>query len=354
MTRPEATAPRPWYRRKRMLIPASTLLVLLAFATFAFVNPWPTALLIRAVFAADGASMTAEMQKHAPPAESLEAHLDVQYGPRGTGGEDTQLDLFSPADSTGALPTIVWIHGGAWLEGAKEDRDPYTQILAAAGYTVASLNYTLAPEATYPTAITQLNDALGFLSTHADRYRIDPDRLILAGDSAGAQLASQLATMITSPRYADLVGVSPAIQPTQLAGVILYCGVYDVSEIPNAPGLGGWGFRTALWAYLGTKDWADTPGGEQMSTIDDVTSDFPPTWISGGNADPLTATQSKPLAAKLNGFGVDVTELFFPDDTVPALGHEYQFHLDLDNAQLALRSSIGWLDALTAVQPSTD
>jgi acetyl esterase/lipase len=324
------------------VIPASVVVFLLVVA---YVNPWPSAMLIRAVFAADGANMTAEMNKHAPPADSLEAHLDVQYAP---GGVDTRLDLFSPADSTGPLPTIIWIHGGAWLEGAKEDRDPYAQILAAEGYTVASLNYTLAPEATYPTAVGQLNQAVGFLSEHADEYRIDPSRLVIAGDSAGSQLTSQLATMITSPAYADLVGIAPAITPEQLAGVILNCGVYDVSEIPNAPGLGGWGFRTALWAYLGTKDWASTPGGEQMSTIDDVTADFPATWISGGNADPLTATQSEPFAARLTGLGVDVTTLFFPADTEPTLGHEYQFKLDLDSAQVALASTVDWLDRVTA------
>ena len=324
------------------------MLALAVIATIVAVNPWPSALLIRAVFAADGAKMTAEMNKHAPPADAIEAHLDVQYASGAAQrGTDTELDVFSPSGSTGPLPTVIWIHGGAWLEGAKEDRDPYARILAAAGYTVASLNYTLAPEATYPTAITQLNDALGFLSEHADDYRIDPNRLVLAGDSAGSQLASQLATMITSPEYAELVGIRPAIGPAQLSGIILNCGVYDVSEIPNAPGLGGWGFRTALWAYLCTKDWAHTPGGEQMSTIDDVTADFPATWISGGNADLLTATQSQPLAARLNELGVDVTALFFPEDTVPALGHEYQFHLDLDSAQLALTSTIDWLNRVT-------
>lgn len=339
------SATRVWYRRKRWVVPLSIVAVLLVLATTVFVSPWPSALLIRAVFAADGASMTAEMQRHAPPPDTLESHLDVQYAP---GGVDTRLDLFSPASSTGPLPTVIWIHGGAWLEGSKEDRDPYAQILAAEGYTVASLNYTLAPEATYPTAVEQLNTALGYLSEHAEEYRIDPGRLVLAGDSAGSQLASQLATMITNPDYAALVGIPPAIAPDQLSGIILNCGVYDVSEIPNAPGLGGWGFRAALWAYLGTKDWANTPGGEQMSTMDDVTRDFPATWISGGNADPLTASQSKPMAAILNSLGVDVTELFFPDDTVPALPHEYQFKLDLDNAQVALRSTIDWLGRVTA------
>jgi acetyl esterase/lipase len=340
-----STSPaKPWFRRKRYAIPLVVLVVLLILGLIAYLNPWPSSLLIRAVFEDMGNKTTAEMEGYAPPADSTDATLDVQYAP---GGVDTQLDLFSPSDSTGPLPTVVWIHGGAWIEGDKESRDPYARILSVEGYTVATVNYTVAPEATYPTALNQLNDALGFLVEHADEYRIDPDRLVLAGDSAGSQLATQLAAMITNPAYADTVGIEPSLHPDQLSGVILNCGVYDVSEIPNASGIEGWGFRTALWAYLGTKDWANTPGGEQMSTIDDITADFPKTWISGGNADALTATQSKPFAAKLNELGVEVTELFFPADTVPALQHEYQFHLDLANAQVALKSTIDWLGSVT-------
>lgn len=310
----------------------------------AWLSPWPSALLIRAVFQIDGARTTAEMAKYEPPATEVDETLDVPYAP---GGTDTELDLFSPSASAGPLPTVVWIHGGAWIEGDKADRDPYARILAAEGYTVATLNYTVAPDATYPTALRQINSALGFLADNAERFRVDADRIVLAGDSAGAQLTSQLATMITDPPYAREVGIAPTLTPDQITGVILNCGVYDVSEIPEAPGLAGWGFRTALWAYLGTKDWANTPGGEQMSTIDDVTADFPPTWISGGNGDPLTATQSRPLHERLDQLGVDVTALFFPDDTQPPLPHEYQFHLDRPEAQEALQSTIDWLGRVT-------
>lgn len=240
------------------------------------------------------------------------------------------------------------IHGGAWISGDKSDVEPYARILASHGYTVITLNYTIAPEATYPSALTQLNDALAHVVGHATELRVDPDRIVIAGDSAGAQLTSQLATMTTSPDYAEKVGIAPSLSPQQLRGVVLDCGIYDVKGIPKAPGIGGWGFRTALWAYLGVKDWVHTPGGEQMSTIDDVTADFPSTWISGGNGDVLTASQSKPMADRLAKLGVDVTAVFWPTDTVPELPHEYQFKLDDKNARAALDSTIEFLDRVTA------
>ncbi len=330
---------RSWLSRPRHLIPVIALTLGVVMAIAAAVSPWPATLLIRAIFTQDGQKTVVEMNRYVP-ATGVDSRLDVAYAP---GGPDTTFDVFSPSAGTGPLPTVVWIHGGAWVSGDKGIRDPYAKILAAHGYTVVSLNYTVAPEAIYPTALTQLNTALGFLSDHAADYRIDPQRMIIAGDSAGSQLTSQLATMITSPAYARKVGIAPALRPAQLRGVILDCGVYDISGIPDAPGLGGWGFRVALWAYLGQRDWTGTPGDDQMSTVDDVTVDFPATWISGGNGDPLTKTQSKPMAARLQKLGVDVTELFFPADTKPALPHEYQFHLDGQNAQKALTSTLAFM-----------
>ena len=306
------------------------------------VSPWPAALLIRAVFQDDAKKTVAEMEPYAPTSGVAE-QLDVSYG---DAGADTTFDVFTPDTGDEALTTVIWIHGGAWISGTKENVRPYVRMIAAEGYTTVALNYTVAPESAYPTAVTQLNDALAFLVAHADEYRIDPDRIVIAGDSAGANLTSQLAVLTTNPEYAAEVGIEPALEARQLLAVILNCGIYDVSEIPNAPGIGGWGFRIALWSYLGSRDWEGTPGDQQMSTLDDVTADFPRTWISGGNGDPLTAGQSQPLATKLEGLGVDVETVFYPEDHEPSLPHEYQFHLDFEDARAALASTLDFLAAL--------
>lgn len=334
---------KAWYRRKARVVPLGALALGVVAALVWTLSPWPASLLIRAMFESNARDTVKEMLPYVPDV-ALNQHLNVQYGPSGI---DTSLDVFTPAGTAGPLATVVWIHGGAWISGNKESVRPYVQTLATHGYTTVALNYTVGPEATYPTALMQLNEALAFLVTHADEYNIDPDRIIIAGDSAGANLTSQLATLVTSESYASLVGVEPALTADQLRAVILNCGIYDVSEIPNAPGIGGWGFRVALWAYLGEKDWSNTPAGDEMSTIDYVTGDFPETWISGGNADPLTPGQSAKLAAKLQGLGVAVTPVFYAADHTPALPHEYQFHLDLADAQAALADTVAFLDRVT-------
>ena len=339
-----ARSTRPWYRRPSHLLPTIALGALVATAVFALVSPWLPSLLIRSVFT-KGADETVEEMTPYVPADGYTSTTDVQYGEAGAW---STLDVFSDEASTGPLPTIVWIHGGAWLSGDKRDVAPYLKMLAVKGYTAVGVNYTIAPEATYPTAVTQLNTALAYLVAHAEELRVDPTRIVLAGDSAGSQLASQLATMITNPDYASVVGITPALAASALRGVVLNCGIYDLDEMTGATGIIGWGFKTALWAYTGDRNWSETKAGSQMSTLDFVTAQFPPVYISGGNGDGLTAGQSKPLAARLRALGVPVTELFWPDDHAPSLPHEYQFHLDFEDAHTAFTKTLEYLASVTA------
>jgi acetyl esterase/lipase len=273
------------------------------------------------------------------------AGLQEQHGVDAGGG--ATLDVFTPAAAGDVLPTVVWIHGGAWISGAAANVDPYLRILAEQGYTTIGIDYSVGPEATYPTAVVQLNDALSYVREHAADLGVDETQIVLAGDSAGAQLASQLATLVTSPRYARLVGIEPSLDSGQLVGVILNCGVYDLRAMAELDGLAAWGFKVSLWAYTGTKDWSEQPSGATMSTIEFVTEDFPPTYISGGNGDGLTWLQSIPMAQRLDDLGVPVTEVFWPAPHEPALPHEYQFHLDLPEAQEALQETIRWLGTTT-------
>jgi len=310
-------------------------------------TPWPSALLIRSVFDRGAAATRAEFERH-PPKAPVDERLDVPYADDDSGtGDDTTLDVFGPAGVERPLPTVVWIHGGAWISGSKDDVAPYLRILAAEGYRTIGLNYTIAPEATYPTAVRQLGTALAYVRDHAAELGVDPTRIVLAGDSAGAQLASQLAVLMTNPEYAALVDMEPALGPRQLVGVVLQCGVYDLRRMASLRGILAWGFKSALWAYTGTRDWATGYQGSTMSTIDFVTKDFPPVYISGGNADGLTWIESIPMAQALQRVEVETRTRFYAADHEPPLPHEYQFHLDLDAAQLSLRDTLAFLKHVT-------
>ncbi|WOH18687.1 alpha/beta hydrolase [Paenarthrobacter sp. GOM3] len=334
---PRAPRKRSLRLRKLDLAILVVLVVLLALSA----TPWPSAMLIRSVFERGAQSTIDEMTPYVPDTP-LQAQTGIVYKPGST------FDAFSPAGTAAALPTIVWIHGGAWISGAQRDVEPYLRILAAEGYTTIGLSYPIAPEATYPTAVRDINDALAYIKAHAAELNVDAGRIVLAGDSAGAQLASQMTTLTVNPEYANLLGIQPALQKSDLAATILHCGVYDLRAMADLNGIVAWGFKTSLWAYTGTKDWSATYAGATMSTIDFVQNDFPPTFISGGNGDGLTWLQSVPYSNRLKEAGVPVTELFWPADHQPELPHEYQFHLNFAEAREARDKLLDFLSTNAA------
>ena len=333
------------FRRKGFWWPVGILGGLAAVIVVSLTaTPWPSALIIRSVFDDGAQKVKTALEPHAP--DNVTRLANQRYE---NGSPDTLFDVYFPDDlaADAALPTIFWIHGGAWISGSKDDDIPYFKILASKGYTVVAPNYSVGPEQKYPTAVHQLNTALKYVQHNAARFHVDSGQFVLAGDSAGSQLASQLATMVTNPDYATAMDIPPALAPSQLKGMLLNCGVYDMSALDDLTGILGWGFKIATWSYSGMRNYTTDPAMKRMSTIDYVTAQFPPTFITGGNGDGLTAKQSKPFAKKLAALGVDTTPLFFPDDYEPSLPHEYQFTLDNEAGQQALAGMLAFLGART-------
>ncbi len=332
---------RHWFARRSRTVLTVVVAIVVGMLIWTNVTPWPSAMVIRSVFEQGGAQTVAEMQRH-PPDGPVDARLDIEA--EGL----PPFDVFRPEGADDPLPTVLWIHGGAWISGDKRDVAPYLRILAAEGYTTVGLGYTPGPEAAYPTAVAQLNDSIGYLVDHADEFGIDTDRIVLAGDSAGAQLASELAVLATNPEFEALTGIDSSLSADQVRGTVLNCGVYELDGMAKLTGIGAWGFKIALWAYTGTKDWSQAPAGALMSSLEFATADFPASYISGGNGDALTLIQSVPMADRLEELGVDVTRLFYATDHEPALQHEYQFQLDDEDAQKALTATLQFLGTVTA------
>jgi acetyl esterase len=331
---------RHWVLR---LLVGAGVLAMGVYLAFQF-SPRPTVWIVRAMFDKDGEQMRAELDKHAPADVALIA--DQPYRP---GDPDALLDVYFPDRINGSaerLPVIVWTHGGGWVHGNKALVAPYYQLLASKGYVVISLDYTLAPEGKYPTPVHQINAALSYIQQNAERFHADVDRVFMAGDSAGAQLTSQVAAIIRDPAFAEECGIAPALSADRLRGVILHCGIYDLrvfhQRSKQATGVVGLASSALLWAYGGSKEPADTLL-DRMSTIQHLTAAYPPVFISGGNGDPLTAHQSLPFADRARSFGVEVDAYFFEQDHSPAQGHEYQFRMDAAEARMAFERTIAFL-----------
>jgi len=306
------------------------------------VSPRPAALLVRRVFASGGAQFKQSLDKHAP--SDVVVLVDERYGTE----EDMLLDVVRPALASGPLPLVLWVHGGGWVGGGKDELTGYFKLIASSGYVVAGPRYSLAPEHHYPTPPRQMMQALGYLQTNAERFQIDPDRIVVAGDSAGAQIAAQLGALVTTPGYAEMVGITRAITPEQLRGLVLACGPYDLDLATHASSSAGRRFITAvMWAYSGTRDFLEDPMFATWSVTDNVTAAYPTALITVGNADPLRP-HSELLVTKLNSLGLEPETVFWPNDHKPPLGHEYQFDLDsdagkhfLERLQAFLRQRLG-------------
>lgn len=309
---------------------AVVALVILAL----YVTPWPGVLVIRAIFDKGAAEASTALQKHVPG--NIRKIEGLRYDPEDA---DALLDIYLPADdSYKSRSIIVWVHGGGWVSGRRSDLTNYLSVVAGRGFAVANIDYTIAPEATYPTPVQQVTKALQYLTSASASHGINQPSFILAGDSAGAQIAAQVANTITSPAYAEATGITPLVPASALRGAILFCGPYDAGAV-NLDGPFGIFLRTVLWAYSGTRDFASDTSFAYLSVGKHVTPAFPPSFISAGSADPLEG-QSRQLVEALVAQGVDVEQLFFDKHHQPPLAHEYQFNLDGKAGQQALEAML--------------
>lgn len=140
---------------------------------------------------------------------------DVPYGaaPR------QRLDFFVPA-STGPHPCLIWFHGGFWQEGSKAGSGFAAAPLAAAGWAMAGVGYTLTPEVRLREVVAAAAAAVTHVRETCAAHGLDASRLVVGGHSAGAHLAAAL-----------LAGIGGPAATMAIAGAVLVSGVYDLAPV---------------------------------------------------------------------------------------------------------------------------
>jgi acetyl esterase len=323
----------------RKLVVLVVVLLAAGWLLAVYVTPWPSVLVTRYIFDRGAAQASAALAPLVPA--DVVASRGLGYDPDDAGA---LLDIYRGANANGR-PAVVWFHGGGFVSGRRGDIENYLRILAGRGFTVVNVDYAIAPGARYPGPVRQANRALAYLEANRAGLALPEGGFVLAGDSAGSQIAAQTAAMITNPAYAALLGIEPGVPADRLAGALLFCGVYDLGGIGRGGGVMGWFVHSAGWAYSGNRRWRDDDRFATMSLTPHVSAEFPPAFISAGNADPLEP-QSRALAATLRERGVPVTALFYPGDYAPPLGHEYQFDLGIAAGKASLEHAVAWLASL--------
>ena len=227
---------------------------------------------------------------------------DIVFGST-PGFRPLTLDLHRPA-AVGA-PVIIFVHGGGWRVGSRRifypgvTEDESFGRLVGAGFAVASIDYRLSGEARFPAQLEDVNTALRWVRDAGPAAGVDPSRIVLWGESAGAHLVTLA-----------------AFGRSDLRGVVAWYAPSDLSSMPQRDDPAA--TREAL--LLGAPIAAAPERARDASPLHHITPGTPPFHLAHGEADDLVpASQSIAFADALRAAGVEV-EL----QLVPGTGHMWQ------------------------------
>lgn len=191
----------------------------------------------------------------------------------------SKLDVFRRRDAVGPHPTLVYIHGGGWTGGFKEDGLMYTLPWLEKGWTVVNVEYRLAAVAPAPAAVEDCLCALRWIGEHAAQYRIDTSRIVVMGDSAGGHLALTTGMIPMSAGLDEPCRKGDAPLP-KVAAVIDWYGITDVADLLQ--GEHRQGYAVQWLSKVADKETV----AKQVSPLTYVRVGLPPIFIVHGDADP--------------------------------------------------------------------
>ena len=202
-----------------------------------------------------------------PPALAAGVTSDVEYAR--AGAESLRLDASIP-DGPGPFPAVIIVHGGGWMGGDKKtNAAPLFAPLSAAGFAWFSVNYRLAPAYRYPACLEDIESAIRWVKRNASSYRVDPSRLALRGESAGAHLVDMAAVRAT--------------EETRVAAVVSFYAPCDLVADTVRRG----GPSKSMVALFGVSDFG--PASQRLlhdaSPLNFVSQSLPPFLLLHGTSD---------------------------------------------------------------------
>jgi len=250
---------------------------------------------------------------------------DVPYVENGHARQ--KLDLRLPADPKGA-PVVLWIHGGGWLAGSKEN--PPISGLTAKGYVVASMNYRYSTQAPFPAQLEDARSAIQWLRQHQADFGYDGKRIAAWGHSAGGMMVS-------------LVGARQD-QGAEVQAVVNFSGPTDFGLIIKDAVDGGYADRldapiNLVALLLGGPIQQKLPLGREASPVSHVTAKSAPSLLVFGAKDTLVPpVQGTNLFNAMKKAGATVELLSLPDAGHNSLNRE------------SLERALSWTDRALGVK----
>lgn len=300
-----------------------------------------------------GAARLGQLHPRAKPERhGVVVRKDIPYM-AGSARREHLLDIFRPAAAAPQerLPTVLYIHGGGFRILSKDTHWVMGLAFARRGYQVFNIGYRLAPGDPFPAAAADVAAAFEWLVENASAYGVDLSRLVIAGESAGANLAAGLALSTVYRRNEDFAqrvfdtGVVPR-------AVLPACGIFQVSDVDrfarrkvNFPGFisermelieRGY-LREPIASYGPLIDLADPLNWLERGETPHRR--IPPFFLPVGTKDPLL-DDTRRLATALRSLGATAEEQYYP-------GQVHAFHAlpFLPEAQRCWRDTFEFMDA---------
>ena len=190
---------------------------------------------------------------------------------------EAKLDLYERRNVTDPQPTLIYIHGGGWTGGTKEDSLGSIIPWFEMGWNVINVEYRLARVSLAPAAVEDCLCALRWVAGHAKERHIDTSRLVVTGHSAGGHLALTTGMI---PESAGLDRECPGATLPKVAAIVNWYGITDVADLLDGPNRQS--YAVAWLASLPNREEV----AKRVSPLTYVRPGVPPTFIIHGDADP--------------------------------------------------------------------
>ena len=203
-----------------------------------------------------------------------------------------KLRFYESGRASAPRPIFVFFHGGSWRSGDPDDYGFVARAIAPEGFVVVLAGYRLGEDGRYPAMLQDTAAAIAEVRNLAPAYDGDPDRIVLAGHSAGAYNVAQIAL---APRWLQQAGVPD----NAIRGVVGLSGPYDFYPFDSDS-------TKAAFGSVGA--------AEDSQPVNQARGDAPPLLLVHGEQDTLVKPRNtRALAAALDAAGAPVQTIFYPD-----------------------------------------
>lgn len=202
---------------------------------------------------------------------------DVVFGTAGAGGRDLRCDVYTPpgVSAGSSAPCVVLVHGGSWRSGDRTQLRGYGILLGRAGYVCVAPEYRLLGESPWPAQIHDVKTAIRWVRAFASDLGVDPQRIAIEGNSAGAHLAL-VAAGTASLEGLEGDGGNAGVSTAVAAVAAVYPPTLFFDDVT--------GHSEGALPLIALAE-GDAEVAKQASPVHHVSPQFPPTLLVHGTSD---------------------------------------------------------------------